>query len=216
VISVPSGYQPRCAIGYSFFPMLYTLIRLNMFSFKAESEIEEAINETIEIITKKSAIYSKPDDDNIAYSTAKHLVNKIPVIYSSADLLDAVNLRWRDQINENAKHLCYGSNLPEMNHNEINSFGNPEDLVRRISIIYLRDKNDHPRIQQRFDALFDIFGEKVSDQFTFKGNGNYFLTRMFELIYLGDWLSYYIAVLGGVDPTPIPIINYLKKRLTDN
>lgn len=213
LITIPSGYQPRCALAYSFFPLLYVLIRLNLFSISTEKKIESAIEETIEEISKLSGIYSVPDENNIALTTAKQIVNTIPIIYSSTERLDSVNLRWRDQINENSKNLCYGSLLPEMNHNEINAFSHPEDLINRLSIIYLKDKDDHPRISARFEALFDILQDKVNSQFSFSGKRKYFLTRMFELVYLGDWISYYLAIENKVDPTPIPVINYLKERL---
>jgi glucose/mannose-6-phosphate isomerase len=101
-----------------------------------------------------------------------------------------------------------------MNHNEINSFSHPQDLIQRLSIIYLKDKDDHPRISDRFDALSDIMEGKVNIQLSFSGNGEYFLTRMFELVYLGDWISYYLAIENKIDPTPIPVINYLKERLS--
>jgi glucose/mannose-6-phosphate isomerase len=214
IIKIPSGYQPRCALAYSFFPLLYILIRLNLFSINTEKKIEKAIEETIEKISQLSDIYSVPDENNIAFSTAKKIANSIPIIYSSTERLDSVNLRWRDQINENAKNLCYGSLLPEMNHNEINSFSHPQDLIQRLSIIYLKDKDDHPRISDRFDALSDIMEGKVNIQLSFSGNGEYFLTRMFELVYLGDWISYYLAIENKIDPTPIPVINYLKERLS--
>ncbi len=214
LIKIPAGYQPRCALAYSFFPLLYVLIRLNLFSISTEKMIENAIEETIEEIKKLSDLFSRPDDNNIAYVTAKKIAGTIPIIYSSTERLDSVNLRWRDQINENSKNLCYGSLLPEMNHNEINAFSHPQDLIQRLSIIYLKDKDDHPRISERFAALSDIMEGKVNIQFSFSGKGKNFLTRMFELVYLGDWISFYLAIENKTDPTPIPVINYLKERLS--
>lgn len=215
LIKIPTGYQPRCALAYSFFPLLFVLIRLNLFSINTEKMIESAIEETIEEMTKLSEIYSLPEENNPAYTTAQKIVNTIPIIYSSTERLDSVNLRWRDQINENSKNLCYGSLLPEMNHNEINSFSHPQDLIQRLSVIYLKDKDDHPRISERFNALNDILEDKVNIQFSFSGKGKNFLTRMFELVYLGDWISYYLAIENKIDPTPIPVINYLKERLSN-
>ncbi len=212
-IILPGGLQPRCAIGYSFFPMLTTFVHHKALGRKAESETRKAIDELLPLLEEKAALYSKPDKSNPAFVLAKQLHGTLPVLYSSSDLVDTVNLRWRGQIHENAKQLAFGNFLPEMNHNEINSWNNPAEIVGNSTIVLLRDRDEHPRVALRFEAMKKLIGRKASRLVEVRGEGEHLLTRMFTLLYLGDWASYYLALLNGVDPTAIPLISKLKKTL---
>jgi len=214
VIKIPPGMQPRCALGYSFFTMLYLLITNNFFEDDAEETTENAIEELLSNLDQKALTYSDfKNEDNLALNTASKLHGTIPVIYSSVDRLDAINCRWRGQIQENAKNLAFGNTLPEMNHNEINGWNFPDNMTKNFSVIFLKDKEDNPRTQIRFQALSSIIEEKVGQILSFEGEGDNLLTRMFDLIYLADWLSYYLAIYNQIDPTPIPYISKLKNFL---
>ena len=213
VTIIPKGYQPRCALAYSFFPMIYTLLKSGAFEKQGVETTNKNIAETIENIKEKSNIYSELSGSNPAYSLAKQIYDTIPVIYSS-DKFGIVNLRWRCQIQENAKNLVFGSILPEMNHNEINSFLAPENNISNLSVLLLRDIDDHPRTKVRFDAINNILTEILPRVITIKSDAPNYMARMFDMIYLGDWVSYYLALLNGIDPTPIPLIIKLKNILS--
>jgi glucose/mannose-6-phosphate isomerase len=215
VIKIPAGYQPRCALGYSFFTMLYLFIKSGAYKKEAIEITEKAIDELFILIKNSSEKFSNLSEDNEAYQTAKQLHGTIPVIYSSIERMDAVNLRWRGQIQENAKNLAFGNYLPEMNHNEINAFSYPENLSTKFSIIFMKDVDDNDRVKIRFNVLEDILSPKVNQIIKIQSDGKYLLTRLFDIIYFGDWVSYYLAILNGVDPTPIPNIIKLKKILSD-
>ena len=101
-----------------------------------------------------------------------------------------------------------------MNHNEINSFMAPENNINNLSILLFRDIDDHPRTKARFDAINDIFKEILPRVVTVSSDAPNYLARMFDMIYLGDWVSYYLALLNGIDPTPIPLIIKLKNILS--
>jgi len=214
IIKIPSGLMPRCAIGFSFFVMLYVLMKYGFFKSDAIEETEQAITEIEEKIKSKSEIYSSITDGNQATEIAEKFVGKIPIIYSSIERMDSVNLRWRCQIQENAKNLAFGNYLPEMNHNEINAYSYPAVASHSV-IIMLRDIEDNPRVKMRFEALNVILKDKVEDIIEIKGEGKYLLTRIFEMVYLGDWVSYYLALLNGIDSTPIPLITKLKNILSE-
>lgn len=128
-------------------------------------------------------------------------------------MLDAVNMRWKGQFNENSKSLCFGNFIPEMNHNEISGWVIPTDMISRFRIILLRDKSVNPRIRVRLDALKEIFRGMDLQVDEYYGIGEHFLTRMFDLIHLGDWTSYYLAILNKQDPIAIPLIMKLKDIL---
>src|SRR6266852_3822104 len=114
LMKIPKGYPPRTALGYSFFAPLIALTRAKLLPTK-----DKEIKETIRLLDDKAKVYASLNKRNPAYELAKQLYNKLPNIYSSSDRLDAVNLRWRGQLSENAKVLAFGNVLPEMNHNEL-------------------------------------------------------------------------------------------------
>ncbi len=214
-ISVPAGLQPRAALGYSFFPLVVALaIGSRIFGESVASATEEGIDETVALVRRLSKKYGAgPKSSNPAWALAEKISGSVPVIYSSHDLLDTVNLRWRGQMQENAKHLAFGNLLPEMNHNEINGWTHPENLVGSFEAVFLRDVEDHPRISTRIDITRRIIGRTAGAVHQVKSQGTSRLARMFSLIHLGDWVSYYLAVMNGVDPSPVPVIENLKKQL---
>ena len=216
VINIPSGMQPRCAIAYSFFPMLRLIIKTGLMEKPAVIETEEAIEELLTYMEAKTKLYADFNNpDNTALKLAKKLQNKIPVIYSSSDIIDSVNLRWRGQVQENAKIPAFGNFLPEMNHNEINGWTADSSVTSQFSIILIRDKSDHIRVKARFDALEKLLTGEVDDIITVHSDAGHILTRIFDLIHLGDWVSYYLAIINNTDPTPIPLISRLKDYLSN-
>lgn len=214
-ITIPGGLQPRCAIGYSFFPMLYILIKSGAFKHEAIEESELAISELIELLEEKSVLYADLNSTaNPAIQLAEAIFGTVPVIYSAGERLDVVNLRWRGQFQENAKNFAFGNFLPEMNHNEVNSWANPPEMANKFSIIFLLDHDDHERVRIRFSALEKLLQNRSAKILSYQSNAKTLLARIFDLIYLGDWASYYLSLLNGVDPTPIPFINELKEILS--
>lgn len=209
VVKLPAGFQPRAALPYSFFTMLSVALNSAFISSEARANIIADWKAAIKHIFAKSEALSNIEG-NPALSLAKLAQGKIPVIYSPAKRLAAVNLRWRGQIHENAKNLAFGSFLPEMNHNEINSWSNPLNTLEDHLLITLYDVEDHPRIKLRQQALETLIGSSASRSVALSGEGGSLLERLFDLIYLGDWFSFYLALLNGVDPTPIPLISKLK------
>ena len=209
LVTIPKGLPPRAALGYSFFPILISLIQMKLIKSK-----DADIKETIAMLKKKSKLYSLLSDKNPALILAKQLYMKLPIIYSAADRFDIVNLRWRGQITENAKQLTFGHVLPEMNHNELVGW----KVLRRMMeeemvVLFLRDKFDHERVKVRMEVTKGVINQYASKVIEVHSEGRTLLARMFSLVYLGDWTSYYLAILNGVDPTPVKVIDYLKNEL---
>ena len=151
-ITIPGGFPPRAALGYSFFP---TLIALSKLGFIKNQKKE--ISETLSLLTKLSTLYSDHNAaGNKALQLAKTLHGKLPLIYSAADKFDTVNTRWRGQITENAKTLAFGHVFPELNHNEIVGWEVLKDLMKNMYVVILRDKDDYKRIQLRMDVTKGI------------------------------------------------------------
>lgn len=212
VIKVPRGYQPRCALAFSFFTLLIFFIK-NGFISEREDEIRNVIGLTKE----RALVYSTLESaGNTAEKIARHLLGKIPILYSSNDLLDIVNLRWRGQFAENAKTLAFGNYFPEMNHNEIVGWQENSEFLRNFAILYLLDREDNPRILKRQKVTKDILEKYRGLDIEIESEGNSRLERIFDLVCLGDWVSYYLAILSNVDPTPIEKINLLKNKLMES
>ena len=209
VIDIPGGLPPRAALGYSFFPTLIVLSKLGFFKSKKKD-----IGETIALLKENAAVYGDPASmNNPALSIAQSLHGKLPVVYSSVDRFDAVNVRWRGQISENAKSLAYGHVFPELDHNEIVGWEVLKDSMKKIHVVILRDNGDNPRIQLRMDITKNVIRDFADGITEVRSEGKSVLTRMFSLLYLGDWVSFYLAMLNGVDPTPVKKIDFLKNEL---
>jgi len=209
LIRIPGGLPPRAALGYSFFPLLIALSRVGLINSKTG-----AIRETIELLERKAVQYGNPDPaTNSALQLAEHLRGHLAVIYSSTERFDAVNTRWRAQIAENGKSLAFGHVLPEMNHNELVGWKVLWDQMQDMRVIFLRDKDDHKRVRVRIDISKLIVAGYTPHITEVWSAGVSLLTRIFSLVYLGDWVSYYIAILNGEDPTPVKVIDYLKDEL---
>lgn len=208
-IKIPGGFPPRAALGYSFFP---TLIALSKLGFIKDQKKE--IKETLALLNELSARYSDHDSaGNSALNLAKTVQGKLPLVYSAADKFDTVNTRWRGQITENAKTLAFGHVFPELNHNEIVGWEVLKELMKKIHVIILRDKDDYKRIQLRMDVTKGIIGDLADGITEVHSEGKSLLARMFSLLYLADWLSFYLAMLNGVDPSPVKKIDFLKEEL---
>ena len=202
VITVPSGYPPRAALGYSFIPGLMALGKLGIIRNKA-AEIKKAI---------KFMRRMKPDAE--AKEIAKKVHDKFPAIYSADKHMYCIATRWRGQFAENSKTLSSSHVFPEMNHNEIVGWVYPKTLLRSSFIaVILKDDGDHDRVKKRMRITTSILKKANFKVVEVKSKGKTLLERMLSLIYIGDFASFYLALLNREDPTPVDRITYLKKEL---
>jgi glucose/mannose-6-phosphate isomerase len=210
LLTIPKGLPPRAALGFSFFPLLGVVTAARLVRPRKAD-----IAETVKLLTAKAKAYSANNDKNPALRLAKDLYTKLPVIYSASDRFDVVNLRWRGQFAENSKQLAFGHVIPEMNHNELVGW----KVLRRvmeedITVVFLRDRGDHKRVQLRMGITNDIVSQYSSRVREVWSEGRSLLARTFSLVSLGDWVSFYLAILNGIDPTPVKVIDYLKNELS--
>lgn len=212
MVDLPAGLPPRMALGYLFVPMLAILSKLGFIGDKQADLIE-----TIDLLARKVGEHEPavPTSQNRAKQLAQRLHRKLPLIYSSCDHFDVVTVRWKTQLAENSKVLAYQNLFPELNHNEIVGWEAIGGLLEWIEVIVLRDGHDLPRIQKRMEVtkgIIEAEGGQVAEVWS---QGDSLLARLFSLICLGDFVSLYLAVLNGVDPTVIKPIDYLKERLAE-
>lgn len=211
VVKLPAGYPPRAALGFSALAVLWVLVSAGLAANPA-ADVEETV-----VLLEEMAERFRADrgrKENRAAQVARTLHGALPILYSSADL-DAVGLRWKGQISENAKMLAYANVLPELNHNEIVGMENPVRVLKEIQLVILRDCEDHPQVQRRMAITGELLKPHVAGITEVWSEGRSRLARLFSLTYLGDFVSYYLALLNGVDPTPVRRIEALKKKLAE-
>ena len=155
---------------------------------------------------KAFSVLDSPMAQEEAQVLAKELKGKIPLVYSS-ERLYCVAYKWKISFNENAKIHAFCNTFPEFNHNEINGFVHPDFPYHAL---FLEDEDDHPAIKKRMLVVKRIIEEHGSPVTHLKAGGDSLLARMMWTIYLGDYVSYYLALAYGRDPTPVPMIEQLK------
>jgi glucose/mannose-6-phosphate isomerase len=212
LIKIPGGYSPRAALGFSAIPLLIALSKLGFEKAYRPEELKEA-QTLIQNLAETRYGLDVPYEQNDAKQLAQKCFQKYVLVYSGIDYFDVVALRWRGQIEENAKAIASHHVLPEMNHNELVGWKNPVSLLKESVVFFLRDQADHKRVRMRMDLTRTLIERVSGEVIEIESQGKGLLARIFSLIYLGDWVSFYLAVLYGVDPTPVEVIQYLKSEL---
>lgn len=212
VIRLPGGLMPRAALGYSFFPMLLVLRKLGF-----GPDPHEAVAETLSLLRDRSLLLGAgvPMADNPAKRIAAAWHKKIPIIYGGTVRFDAVALRMKCQIAENAKQLAFANVFPEFNHNELVGYGRTEHIENRIAVCILRDQGDHRRTGFRMAIVRKMIADLGIPVEEIETVGKHPLARMYSVIQLGDYISLYMAILNEEDPTPIEAIDHLKRELSE-
>ncbi len=211
VFIIEHASPPRAALGYGFLPLLALMGNLGFISAKA-ANVNGMVRalETLETSWQENS----PSERNQAKMLAARLYGKIAVAYGAGILTDVAR-RWKTQINENSKQWAFFETLPELNHNAVLGYQFPADMADRLYVIFLRCQSLHPRTLIRYKITGEILDQRgIPHQYVDSHGGND-LKHVMGLVLLGDWVSYYLAMLNGIDPSPIPEIDLLKKRLAE-
>jgi glucose/mannose-6-phosphate isomerase len=199
-IGIPGGQPPRASFGLSFPEVLYVLYAHDIISKKFEKELEAAIK----LLDDNEAAIQEE-----AKQVTEKLFGKIPVIYA-ADGFGGVATRFRQQVNENAKMLCWHHVIPEMNHNELVGW---RDKNEDLAVIIFRNETDFKNIQARMEINKGTFAEYTNTTVEVWSKGTSGLQRALYLIHLGDWISFLLGEKKGVDITEVKVIDHLKGEL---
>ncbi len=194
---------PRANVGYSVVAILFILHAAGLLPADFQMDLAEAIT----LLEANPAAIQRE-----ARELATALSGQFPVIYADARL-EAVALRFRQQLNENANQLALVNTFSEMNHNEIVGWEHPTAVLQRAAVVLLRSPLDHPRIQLRMDLCAPVFQALAASVSTIDAHGTSALAQALYLIHLLDWVSVFTARLNGADPLTIPAIDVLKAQL---
>lgn len=196
----PPGMPPRSTMGYSLTQQLFILEKYNLISSKFTEQVGTAADL---LLAEKENIIKDAD------ALAEKLLNKIPVIYS-ADNYEGVAIRFRQQINENSKMLCWHHKLPELCHNEIVGW---TEEHKNTALVLFRNEEDFYRTSKRTDFVISKLKPLVSSVTELYSKGNNMLEKSIYFIHLGDWTSVLIAQKRAIDPIEIAVIDELKEAL---
>jgi glucose/mannose-6-phosphate isomerase len=213
MLKLPGGLQPRAALGFSFVPLMVFLQKVGLIK---EKNIEDRIREAIKHLesTRDRMTEDTPAMTNPAKQLAQLIHGKIPVIYAGATHNDVVAARWKAQICENAKCIAFANVYPEFNHNELVGWGGLSfEQKEQFIVINLRSEDDLEKVAARMDVVKRLVEEQDVMVLDLYASGDTPLERMFNLIQMGDFVSYYLAIMSEIDPTPVDVIEDLKKEL---
>lgn len=201
VINLPAGFPPRACIGYSLTQLLTVFYQYKLIKENPSEEISGAIK----LISKEADLIKMQ-----AKSLAHILQDKLPVIYTTT-YNEALAIRIRQQLNENAKMLCWHHVIPEMNHNELVGWRQPNE---KLAVIFLLDDADYERNKKRIEIVREVCAKYTSNLINVHAKGKSKIQKTLYLINLTDYLSCYLAEMRGFDAMEINVINYLKNELS--
>ena len=206
-IQIPSGLQPRLAVLFgakAIATLLEELELVDGITQELEAGAEWLLDEVSNFVA------AVPEENNIAKQIAKQVVGHPTVIYGGP-VLGMVAMKWKIDFNENSKNLAFWYQLPEFNHNEFNGWQIPKDNSMRV--IQLHSSLDHPRIAKRYKVSNRLLSGSMPAPVIVEAHGQTKLQQMLWTLLLGDFVSAYLAFLNQIDPTPVDLIEKLKKEL---
>ena len=201
LITIPGGMPPRSCLGFSFVQLLFVLQHYGLIGRELLSDLQPSIN------------LLEMENENLvrkSHEIASALHGKLPILYSDAHY-EGVAVRWRQQINENGKMLCWHHALPEMNHNELVGWTSPHP---EAVVLMLRGEDDYARTQKRMEITEGVVRKYASSWIDVHAKGETRLQRCMYLILLGDWVSCHLADLREIDATEVRVIDHLKGELS--
>ena len=200
-VQVPGDWpSPRACLGFSVVAQLCVLHKLGLISDKAIDDVRKSVS-----LLRAQASDIKARAEKIA----SFLDGKLPIIYST-DRIAPVSVRFRQQLNENAKMLCWHHIIPEMNHNELVGWRDKND---NLAVVYFRTRDDHPRNSTRIDINKEIIGQYTDTIIEIYAKGESLVEQSMYLVHLGDWISWFMSQQRGMDSIEVNVIDYLKGEL---
>jgi glucose/mannose-6-phosphate isomerase len=203
--------MPRLALGALVAPLFVLLFRMGMLP-EAHAGLLRAQEQLAH--RRDQCKPSVDGERNPAREMARKIGRTIPIVYGSGGLGAVAAMRWKQSVNENAKAPAFWNEYPELDHNEVCGWGQHGDVTRQVfTLVELRHGLEHRRLEQRAAATRELIEEALVQVLTVDAEGEGRLAQLLDLVHLGDWTSYYLALDNDVDPGPIDAISQLKASL---
>jgi glucose/mannose-6-phosphate isomerase len=208
VVPIPYRSEPRTALAYGFLPLLRLVCLLGL-GRDYSSDVAEAESVLARLVQELDT--NVPQEQNPAKGLAMRLAGKVGVVYG-AGLLSGAARRWKTQLNENAKAWAFYEPLPEACHNAIEGYQFPERPDQHF-VVLLRSPLLHPEVLARYQPLMEILGRLQVPNEMVESRGQSSLAHILSTVLMGDYVSYYVGLLNGVDPSSTDTIAAFKGRL---
>jgi glucose/mannose-6-phosphate isomerase len=200
---------PRAAFAHSFVPMLGVFQRLGLLRDKS-ADLKEAL--TVLNKLARDLIETTPVASNPAKQLATRLWGHVMVIYG-AEVLSEVARRWKTQLNENSKTMAFFELFSELNHNAVLGYEFPPEIKENVFVVLLHSARFNPRIQLRYEVTAQLLAKAQIKHELVEALGKSVLAQMMSPLLFGDYVSFYLAILNQIDPTPVASIDLIKKYL---
>ena len=207
VIGLPGIFQPRAAVAYG----VVAVIEIAIANGIAPASIRKDLEAAAELLRGLTGEWGADSDESKPKKLAREAFGRLPIVYG-AGLTDPVAYRWKCQINENAKRPAWNAALSEANHNEICGWEGAAESGQNAAW-FLADAEQNERVAERIRITSEIASSHGARAEIIKSSGESRAERLFSLVLLGDLMSFYLAILHGVDPSPVPLIENLKDQL---
>jgi glucose/mannose-6-phosphate isomerase len=206
---VPSGMAPRATLPYLFVPLLGILEKMGL-----APGVGTEFSETVKVLKQVSFENSleRPLSGNLSKKLASNVYGAVPTVYGFG-FYRAVAQRLKTQFNENSKNPAKWESFPELNHNEIVGWEQAREFAKCFSVIFIRDAEEPKQIMERIEFTKEMISRVAVKLSEVWSSGKSTLAKMSSVICVGDFTSVYLAVLRGIDPTPVRTIALLKERL---
>ncbi|KKQ73902.1 MAG: Bifunctional phosphoglucose/phosphomannose isomerase [Candidatus Woesebacteria bacterium GW2011_GWB1_38_5b] len=204
----PSG-QPRMSLGYSIFSIISVLSKCSFISIENEA-VEKLIVSTQKFVEEFST--RNPAKQNKAKTLALQLVNKVP-IWVTSEHLWGVSHAIKNQTNENAKTFANIFDIPELNHHLLEGLQFPKGAVNLFYFVFCKSELYHERIQKLYPITIDVIEKNKYPLSVYELESKSKLEQAFELLTFGAYTGFYLSMLNGINPAPIPWVDYFKDKL---
>lgn len=206
----PDETPPRASLGYTLMLLCGLLERAGMLEL-TETEVAQAVSATRDV--GQSCAADAPTESNMAKQLAWALLDRLPVIEGSG-VMAAVARRWKTQLNENSNSAAVAEELPEATHNTVVGYDQPDTLRDHHYVIFLAAAADNPRNRQREKLSTELLDAVAiaHQRVLFEGADR--LAQAAAAISLGDYVSFYLAMLYGVDPSATDSLTLVKSRMS--
>lgn len=208
VVPIADGIpQPRAGLGALAIPPLIVLERMGLFPGAGEW-IARAVDQ---LRIRRDELVR---DGNPAELLARRIGRTLPIIYGGGGLGAVAATRWKTEVNENARVAAFSSTSPELCHNEIAGWGQHGDMTRQVfTLVDLRHDYEHPQVMRRFELIDQVAEEVLAGVETVEAAGEGNLAQLLDLSMFGTFTSLHLAAQEGIDPGPVPVLDWVKEQL---
>lgn len=210
-LQLPDTGQPRYSALVGLKGFVTILVGAGLLE---QSELDELVNSKDYVRESVQAwLPTVPTAENNAKKLAQELIGKSVVVYAGPKMYPAA-YKWKISINENAKHVAWLNQLPEFNHNEFLGW-TKQPTDKPYAVIDIRSSLEHPRTLKRFEVTERLLSGVRPAPHVIEPQGETLLQQLLWVIALGDFTSLYLALLNGLNPTPVDLIEKFKGALND-